>query len=451
MTFKLYLLLIALSYLRVFELFAPQLAPLRPMLLLMLIVLGLSIIDLKKQGGSALSKQHQRLMWGIIGMVFLSSLLAAGFGDAIGSLIAFLPTPMLFFISGMNLTSMDRVKRTAATIIGCLAILGIMSVACYHTGFMVDTLTMKENGTGPDSGFAAVIESNDIPALDTSGRYLWRIRSVGFLGDPNDYAQTMVCFLPLLLTFWRPGHAMRTLLVIAPTVTLLLYTIYLTRSRGALLGLSSLFFLTVRKRLGNVLTAGLVVGIFVGAMALNFTGGRAVSSKDESAGGRIEAWAQGLNMLTYHPVAGVGYHRFSDHHTHTAHNTLVVCFGELGLLGYWVWLGLVLMVFTQLSRAADAALPGTDEQLWATRAKMSFIGFFVCSMFLSRAFEPQLFILLVISIGIWNAVCKQLQGTPQGVALAATLPWRSRTFFWAIGTILFFYVLVNVNNILLGR
>ncbi len=451
MTFKLYLLLMALSYLRIFELFAPELAPLRPMLLLMLIVLGLSISDLKKQGGSALSKQHQRLMWGIIAMVFISDAMAAGVGDAVGAVITFLPTPMLFFISGMNLTSMQRVKSTAAVIIGCLAILACMSIACYHTGFMVDTLTMKENGTGPDSGFAAVIEANDVPALDTSGRYLWRIRSVGFLGDPNDYAQTMVCFLPMLIAFWQPGRWMRTLFLLAPTASLLLYTIYLTRSRGSLLGLSALFFLGVRKRLGTLMTAGLVVGIFVGAMALNFTGGRAVSSQDESAGGRIEAWAQGLNMLTSYPIAGVGYHRFSDHHTHTAHNTLVVCFGELGLLGYWVWLALVIMVFTQLSRAADAALPGTDEQLWATRVKMSFIGFFVCSMFLSRAFEPQLFILLVISIGVWNAVCKQLQGTAQGVALAATMPWRSRTFFWAIGTILFFYVLVNVNNIMLGR
>lgn len=451
MTFKLYLTLIALSYLRIFELFAPELAPLRPMLLLMLIVLGLSIADLKRQGGSALSKQHQRLMWGIIAMVFVSATLAAGVGDGVGAVITFLPTPMLFFISGMNLTSMERVKTTAAVIIGCLAILACMSIACYHTGFMVDTLTMKEHGTGADSGFAATIQASDIPAQDTSGRYLWRIRSVGFLGDPNDYAQTMVCFLPMLFAFWQPGRWMRTLLLIAPTMGLLLYTIYLTRSRGSLLGLSALFFLAVRKRLGNVLTASMVVGIFVAAMALNFTGGRAVSSKDESAGGRIEAWAQGLDMLTNHPIAGVGYHRFSDHHTHTAHNTLVVCFGELGLLGYWVWLALVIMVFTQLSRAADAALPGSDEQLWATRLKMSFIGFFVCSMFLSRAFEPPLFILLVISIGVWNAVCRQLRGTPQGTALAATLPWRSRTFFWAIGTILFFYVLVNVNNILLGR
>lgn len=451
MTFKLYLLLIALSYLRIFELFAPELAPLRPMLLIMLIVLGLSIIDLKKQGGSALSPQHQRLMWGIIGMVFVSSTLAAGFGDGIKAVITFLPTPMLFFISGMNLTSMQRVKTTAGVIIGCLAILACMSIACYHTGFMVETLTMKENGTGPDSGFAATIENNDIPALDTSGRYLWRIRSVGFLGDPNDYAQTMVCFLPMLLAFWRPGHLARTLLLLAPTVGLLLYTIFLTRSRGSLLGLSALFFLAVRKRLGNVLTASMVIGIFVAAMALNFTGGRAVSAKDESAGGRIEAWAQGLNMLTSHPIAGVGYHRFADHHTHTAHNTLVVCFGELGFLGYWIWLGLVLMVFTQLSRAAEAALPGTDEQLWAMRLKMSFFGFFTCSMFLSRAFEPPLFILLVLSIGVWKAVCKQLEGTPQGAALIATLPWRSRTFFWAFGTILFFYVLVNVNNIVLGR
>ena len=53
-----------------------------------------------------------------------------------------------------------------------LAILACMSIACYHTGFMVETLTMKENGTGPDSGFAATID------------------------DPNHSSRSIMMFLP---------------------------------------------------------------------------------------------------------------------------------------------------------------------------------------------------------------------------------------------------------------
>jgi putative inorganic carbon (HCO3(-)) transporter len=451
MTFKLYLLLIALTYLRPFDLFAPELAFLRPMLVLMLLVLFLSILDVRKRDGGTLSPQHRKLMWGIIAMVFVSVTLVAGFGDGIGAVIAFLPSPLLFFISGMNLTSLARVKATVAVILASLVVLCGMSIACYHDGYMIDRLIMKENGSGPESGEAANVEPSDIPAQDKSGRYLWRVRSVGFLGDPNDFAQTMICFLPMLFAFWRPKNLMRNFLIILPTASVLLYTIYLTRSRGALLGIAALFFLNVKNRLGTIKTAALVVGMFSAAMALNFTGGRAVSAKDDSAGGRIEAWAAGLRMLTQHPLTGVGYHRFGEHHSHTAHNTLVVSFGEMGILGYWVWLGLLVVVITQITRSASTALPQTEEQLWATRMRTAFFGFFTCSMFLSRAFEPPLFILLVLCIGVWHAVCEQRKGTPEGAALAAPLLWRARTLKLALLTIAGFYILVNVQNVLLGR
>lgn len=451
MTFKLYLLLMALSYLRPFDLFAPEWAVYRPMLILMTIVLVLSLVEAKKNKGSALSPQHRKLMWGIIAMVFVSVTLVAGFGPGFEAVVVFLPTPMLFFISGMNLTSLARVKATAAVIIASLVVLAGMGMASYHDGFMVDTLMMKENGTGPDSGDAALIDSSDIPAQDKSGRYLWRVRSVGFLGDPNDFAQTMVCFLPMLLAFWRPQRPMRNLLLLGPPAAALLYTIFLTHSRGSLLGIAALFFFNVKKWLGPIKTAVLVVALFMGAMAFNFTGGRAVSANDESAGGRIDAWSEGLKMLSNYPVTGVGFQRFHHHHSHTAHNTLVVTFGEIGLLGYWVWMGLVVIVLMQITRAEAAALPGTPEKLWAARLRTAFFGFFTCSMFLSRAFEPPLFIMLVFCIGVWHAVCQQLKGTPEGAALAAPIAWRLRTVWVVLGSIAAVYVVVVYKTLTLGR
>ena len=41
-----------------------------------------------------------------------------------------------------------------------------------------------------------------IPALDKSGWFLWRLKSVGFLADPNDFAQVLVMTLPML---WGAG------------------------------------------------------------------------------------------------------------------------------------------------------------------------------------------------------------------------------------------------------
>ncbi len=75
-------------------------------------------------------------------------------------------------------------------------------------------------------------------------------------------------------------------------------------------------------------------------MALDF-GGRSLSIElDESASERLVAWTEGLEMLKAQPILGVGYGQFLDHHTLTAHNSLVLCFAETGLLGCFFWVGL---------------------------------------------------------------------------------------------------------------
>ena len=68
-----------------------------------------------------------------------------------------------------------------------------------------------------------------------------------------------------------------------------------------------------------------------GFIAASAIGGRAISSKEQSAAERIEAWSVGLELLKWRPLFGAGYGNFTDHHHLTAHNSFVLCFAELGL------------------------------------------------------------------------------------------------------------------------
>jgi putative inorganic carbon (HCO3(-)) transporter len=451
MAFQLYLLLIALTYLRPFELFAPELAVFRPMLVLMVFVLLGSFIaaNKNKAEGNILSPQHRKLMWGLLAVIFISVTLAAGFGPGILAVNTFLPSALLFLASALNLNTMARLRKTGAVIVMSLTVLCCMSIACFQTGFMIDTLIYKEHGSA--EGEAAMVEASDVPALDTSGKYLWRVRSVGFLADPNDFAQTLVCFLPVLFAFYKPRSLIRNVLLLGPPAAAFVYTIYLTHSRGALLGLGAMFFFSIKRRIGPIFSAGLVVAVAAGAMALNFTGGRAYSANDESAGGRIDAWSEGLVMLSRYPVFGVGFQRFSDHHTHTAHNTFVVCFGEVGIVGYWVWLGLIILVYKQLNLAEALLQANSEEKKWLSHLRISMFGLFTCGLFLSRAFEPPLYFLLIFCIAAWHAACLKLAGTPAGKTLASPMPWRKNTSWFELVSIAIVWVIVVAKTLTTGR
>lgn len=450
MTFKLYLLLMALSYLRPFDLFAPELAVYRPMLILLMIVLVMSLVTTRKTGGGILTGQHIRLIWALLLAVTMSVTLVEGFGNGMNSLVSFLPTVLLFLISGLNLTSLKRVKITGAVIVASLVVLSCMSIACFHTGFMKDVLILKQHGSD-DSAELAAMDVNEIPALDTSGRYLWRVRSVGFLADPNDFAQTIVCFMPVLFAFYQARRHLRNLLFLGLPAGILLYTIFLTHSRGSLLGLAALFFFNIKERLGTIKTGLLLGTMAMGAMAFNFTGGRAYSANEESAGGRIDAWSEGLVMLRNYPILGVGYQRFSEHHSHTAHNILVVTFGEIGFVGYWIWLGLIILTFKQLSQAIKLVPVNADEHTWLIRLRTSIFGFFTCGMFLSRAFEPPLFILLILCLGVWHAGKMQVSNTPAAKELAAPMLWRGRTVLLMFISIMAIWSIVMIKTMTVGR
>ena len=120
-------------------------------------------------------------------------------------------------------------------------------------------------------------------------------------------------------------------------VSILIYGVFMTHSRGGLLALMAIVVVAMRRRVGTVPSLLIAGTLFGASMALNFTGGRNISA--ESGSDRTSLWGQGMQILQAHPFFGVGYAQmpeFTDVHL-TAHNSLVVCAVELGFIGLFFW------------------------------------------------------------------------------------------------------------------
>jgi putative inorganic carbon (HCO3(-)) transporter len=451
MSFRLYLLFVIMTFLRPIELMAPELVFLRPMLVLSILVLISSLVSASATKVSAGTSQHFRVMNSFMLVIGVSVILRQGLVLGISAMMEFAPTMIFYVVTLLNLTSIERLRKAGTVLVICILCQLSLSIYSYYSGFMADAMFYKEGLESSVEGRGEGGLASDIPALDLSVGHLWRMRSFGFLNDPNDFAQMLVAVMPMLLVFYRTGRHLRNAVFVLAPAAGLLFGIYHSHSRGALLGLASLSFFGIKRILGTTKTVVMVSVVVMAAMGLNMTGGRAYTANEESAGGRIDAWSEGLKMLVSHPVLGVGYGHFIEFHHHTAHNSFVLCFAELGVVGYFLWLGMIVIVFKQLNMAIEACNPQEEEYRWALALRTSLVGFFACAMFLSRSYHPPLFMLLGYATAAWHCAKGRTQGTPQGALLAAPVKWRGTTVKLEIFSLIVFYIIVIYKTLTVGR
>ncbi len=104
-------------------------------------------------------------------------------------------------------------------------------------------------------------------------------------------------------------------------------------------------------------------------------------------------------MLKSHPTFGVGAGNFTDHHPAlTAHNSFVLCFAELGLVGYFIWVALLVLTYKGLGQAVKDLPPPAEEHRYAALLRSSLVGFLTCAWFLSRTYQPALYFILALCV-----------------------------------------------------
>lgn len=428
MSFFLFLLYIALNFVRPIELLAPELGDLRPMLWLWLLAFAAGCIDAVRQQRVAASSLHFLTLFGFMLAIAASQVMQGWAGGAVWALSMFSTSSMLFVLAALNLTSTRRLATTARVLAWSIVVMAVVGIFSYQTGWYADKLVLAQNTYDENLEPDIAPEPGTAPAKDDSGRYLWRLHALGFLQDPNDFAQAMIVSLPLLLLGYQPRRFARNLAVVGVPAAVLLYATLLTHSRGALVGIGAMLFFGARKYLGTTRTLILGGLLLAGALATSFGGGRAFSAQEESAGDRISAWYAGITMFKSSPLFGIGYANFINHHHLTAHNSFVLCFSELGLFGYFFWLAMIVIGFLGLRRAGAAQVaPGQGIAL-PELLMTALIGFLTCAWFLSRTYQPTLYLLLALCAAAWyGATMIAPQGAASGPALARSAthsPWR---------------------------
>jgi O-antigen ligase len=445
MAFALTLLYLFLTFVRIPEIY-PELAPWRIMLWMSVISLAVSVFQWFIAKVKPTLKAPQ-FLWlaGFLWMVAFSLLMKGWFGGIIEAFQDWVSTLTAFTLIVLNVTTLRRLRIVAGLLVLCGVILVSQGLAALHYGIMAEQLIFAQTLFAADGTPLLAEDDSATPyggGEEFSGfAVLPRIRNLGFLHDPNDLAQVLLMLLPFLFLAWRKERRIRSAFLTLPVAGFLLYGVYLTRSRGGLVSLMVMLLLALRERWGKV-KAAIITGVLGGAfLALNVAGR---SMSDGSSVGRFDAWTEGIMMVRSSPLWGIGYGLFMEHHIQTAHNSFVLAFAELGLVGFYFWMGLLVITLTELTLLVR--LPQTDPHTelyrrWGRATRLSLLVFLTASFFLSRTYIPTLYLLLAVAI----AVTDLARRSNIGFRSLSLLHYARHTAYWSAGMLVVIYGLIKLQ------
>ncbi|WP_457570836.1 O-antigen ligase family protein [Desulfovulcanus sp.] len=232
----------------------------------------------------------------------------------------------------------------------------------------------------------------------------------GIYGDENAFAMLFVTGLPFL--YYLGWYVKSKLLRYAIWLVIPFgwHAIFLTGSRGGLLGLGATIIVAAF-RSPKKLVGLAVIPLFI--IAYTWQAGSVMKQRaatiesyeqESSAEARINAWRAATKMMAANPILGVGLSAFgpafpdySDKKPREAHNTFFQIAAESGIIAGVMYL-LVLWNIIFQTRKRSKTEHKTNFLYFANETILtSIIGFAVCSMFLSLQVYEVFYYLCVIA------------------------------------------------------
>lgn len=358
--------------------FVPALERMRIMLILAAVILVIFFIHqtVRRARISIFGTRQNILMFLLLAIVPVSDIVNGRFAESWDGLNEFLTVFLLFFLIVNIVDDEDKFRKVCWVLVSLTVLISINGIIMHFRG----------------TGLAG-----STPVEGT------RVRWIGIFGDPNDYALVINSFFPFLLVTLFDRMVSRTarfLILVGVLISVL--TLYYTNSRGGFIAFLCIIGIFSVKRWG--LLKGMAVGALFLAAGIALAPSRMgnLSPYEVSAAGRVNSWIDGLVYLKSHPLFGIGFQNFGEFSTLAAHSAFIKCMAELGMIGYFVWMSLLYVSYTDVIKISvrknGAAVQRRNAyERYAEILQLALIGFVASAVFLSQTFMPVLYILVALS------------------------------------------------------
>jgi O-antigen ligase len=196
----------------------------------------------------------------------------------------------------------------------------------------------------------------------------------GTYANHNDYTYAIILVLPFLFFLRRASTSFLTRAVLAVFMAGGVAGVFLSLSRGGMVGLVFeviLMALMTGSNLKKVLSMIVMAGVGLVAIQTQYARRAAVSGNytaEDAETSRFELWKAGKNAVLAHPVLGIGSNQFReysqdygeishDNRNKNTHNTFMEVLVNNGLVGFVVFL----LFLRSMVRELRGTAPPVDE------------------------------------------------------------------------------------------
>jgi putative inorganic carbon (HCO3(-)) transporter len=289
-------------------------------------------------------------------------------------------------------------------------------------------------------------------ALNNSGE-LVRIAGYGtFFSNPNELAMAVNLIMPFAVVFGLTSKGTKRLLFFA-IAALLAFAVVVSFSRGGFLGLVAISGVLMWKagrgrRFVTIGAAVLIAAAFVVCMPSGygdriFTIVNTSQDQTNSAQERQELLARGIEVISHHPIIGVGVGNYGIYSIRklVAHNSYIETAAELGLAGFIAYLVLIFAPLRSLRRiereayARRAAWSDTERETYFISVGLQavIISYAVCSFFQSAQYTWYLYYLVAYTVSLRRIRAAEAASGAQTINQASTPPSSDGALWTARG------------------
>jgi O-antigen ligase len=348
-----------------------------------------------------------------------------------------MPTMILFLVGGAVITTQKQCRRSLY-VFGLAAAAGAVFVVSH--GNMIHGRLLLEKGSFANSNTIAIKLLLGMPML-------WLLAA-------------------------RSNAGMTRKILVGGALTIMLVALFLTGSRGGLIGLAVLVLIAFVRSppLGKVKIAFAVAVLAAGAAlflprsvkarfatifasSMQYVGDDDVQSLMESAASssqsRLELLLESVKLTAQHPLLGVGPGQFATYSAGQAaaqgkfsawvgtHNTYTQLSSESGIPALCLYVATLLASMWELQRIYRRArlVPGEqahDIAIMALALHSSFVAFCICGLFNHMAYEMTMPLMAAITIAISRTTLDELSRL-EAAEMKNRAAMASPSRFWPIG------------------